>query len=97
MATLSDEEVIFEERQGNYITFNIKLRRVKTFGNCNDASIYFLGILPFVLILMTNVLPIWRKKAIVPIWKSDSIVEDEYVDIEFDTGCLRKLLTRYEW
>jgi valyl-tRNA synthetase len=27
------------------------------------------------------------KKAIVPMWSCNPIIEDEYVDIEFGTGC----------
>jgi valyl-tRNA synthetase len=29
------------------------------------------------------------RKAIVPIWSVIPIIEDEYVDIEFGTGCLK--------
>jgi valyl-tRNA synthetase len=39
---------------------------------------------------MTNVLLIWKAKTIVPICgRVIPIIEDEYVDIEFGTGCLK--------
>jgi valyl-tRNA synthetase len=45
--------------------------------------------LRFVLIQMTNVLLIWKAKRLFYLRKSYSIIEDEYVDIEFGTGCLK--------
>ena len=90
--TLSDEEVIHEERQGNlyYLEYNIEgsedtltiatTRPETIFGdtaiciNPNDARFTHLK----------------GKKAIVPLCnRVIPIIEDEYVDIEFGTGCLK--------
>ena len=90
--TLSDEEVIFEERQGKlyYIKYQIvnssdylvvaTTRPETIFGdtaiciNPNDERHFNLK----------------GKKAIVPIsGKIIPIIEDEYVDLEFGTGCLK--------
>jgi len=90
--TLSDEEVIFEERQGKLYFIKYKIegsedfltvattRPETIFGdsaiciNPNDERFsHFKG-----------------KKAIVPICgRIIPIIEDEYVDIEFGTGCLK--------
>ena len=90
--TLSDEEVIYEERQGNlyHITYGIQgsdeqltiatTRPETIFGdsaiciNPNDDRFKHLK----------------GKNAIVPICnRVVPIIEDEYVDIEFGTGCLK--------
>ncbi|MGO3707349.1 MAG: valine--tRNA ligase [Mesonia hippocampi] len=90
--TLSDEEVIYEERQGKlyYITYAIENSEEKLtiattrpetiFGdtaiciNPNDERFQHLK----------------GKKAIVPIVnRVIPIIEDEYVDVEFGTGCLK--------
>ncbi|WP_282121693.1 valine--tRNA ligase [Algibacter mikhailovii] len=90
--TLSDEEVIHEERQGNlyYLSYKIEgasetliiatTRPETIFGdtaiciNPNDDRFAHLR----------------GKKAIVPICnRVIPIIEDEYVDIEFGTGCLK--------
>jgi valyl-tRNA synthetase len=90
--TLSDEEVIFEERQGKLYFLNYKIegsedfltvattRPETIFGdtaiciNPNDERFTHLK----------------GKKAIVPIsGKVIPIIEDDYVDIEFGTGCLK--------
>ena len=90
--TLSDEEVIFEERQGKlyYIKYQIEnssdylvvatTRPETIFGdtaiciNPNDERHFNLK----------------GKKAIVPIsGRIIPIIEDEYVDLEFGTGCLK--------
>lgn len=90
--TLSDEEVIHEERQGNlyYLQYKIKdsddtltiatTRPETIFGdtaiciNPNDERFSHLR----------------GKKAIVPICnRIVPIIEDDYVDIEFGTGCLK--------
>jgi valyl-tRNA synthetase len=90
--TLSDEEVIFEERQGKLYFLNYKIegsedfltvattRPETIFGdsaiciNPNDERFAHLK----------------GKTAIVPIsGKVIPIIEDEYVDIEFGTGCLK--------
>ena len=90
--TLSDEEVIFEERQGKLYYIQYKLenstevltvattRPETIFGdtaiciNPNDERFFHLK----------------GKKAIVPIsGRIIPIIEDEYVDVEFGTGCLK--------
>ena len=90
--TLSDEEVIHEERQGNLYYINYKIegsddtltiattRPETIFGdsaiciNPNDERFTHLK----------------GKKAIVPICnRVVPIIEDEYVDLEFGTGCLK--------
>ncbi|WP_296637487.1 valine--tRNA ligase [Polaribacter sp.] len=90
--TLSDEEVIHEERQGNlyYLEYNIEgsedtltiatTRPETIFGdtaiciNPNDERFTHLK----------------GKKAIVPLCgRVIPIIEDEYVDLEFGTGCLK--------
>jgi len=90
--TLSDEEVIFEEKQGNLYYINYKIegsedtltiattRPETIFGdsaiciNPNDERFTHLK----------------GKKAIVPIVnRVIPIIEDEYVDLEFGTGCLK--------
>ncbi|WOC39762.1 valine--tRNA ligase [Polaribacter sp. HL-MS24] len=90
--TLSDEEVIHEERQGNlyYLSYRIEgaedtltiatTRPETIFGdtaiciNPNDVRFTHLK----------------GKKAIVPLCgRVIPIIEDEYVDIEFGTGCLK--------
>ncbi|RAR70154.1 valine--tRNA ligase [Flavobacterium aciduliphilum] len=90
--TLSDEEVIFEERQGKLYFLNYKIegtedfltvattRPETIFGdtavciNPNDERFSHLK----------------GKKAIVPICgRVVPIIEDEYVDVEFGTGCLK--------
>lgn len=90
--TLSDEEVIYEEKQGQlyYISYPVEnsdekltiatTRPETIFGdsaiciNPNDERFSHLK----------------GKKAIVPIvGRSIPIIEDEYVDMEFGTGCLK--------
>jgi len=90
--TLSDEEVIHEERQGNLYYINYKIdgsedtltiattRPETIFGdtaiciNPNDERFTHLK----------------GKKAIVPICnRVIPIIEDDYVDLEFGTGCLK--------
>lgn len=90
--TLSDEEVIYEEKQGNlyYLQYQIEdsedtltiatTRPETIFGdtaiciNPNDERFIHLK----------------GKKAIVPLCgRVIPIIEDEYVDVEFGTGCLK--------
>jgi len=90
--TLSDEEVIYQEKQGNLYYLNYKIegseehltiattRPETILGdtaiciNPNDERFFHLK----------------GKKAIVPICnRVIPIIEDEYVDIEFGTGCLK--------
>ncbi|TDY14100.1 valine--tRNA ligase [Meridianimaribacter flavus] len=90
--TLSDEEVIYEEKQGNLYYLNYKIegsddtltiattRPETIFGdtaiciNPNDERFTHLK----------------GKKAIVPLCnRVIPIIEDDYVDVEFGTGCLK--------
>lgn len=90
--TLSDEEVIYEEKQGKlyYVSYSLENSEEKLtiattrpetiFGdsaiciNPNDERFTHLN----------------GKKAVVPIvGRSIPIIEDDYVDIEFGTGCLK--------
>ena len=90
--TLSDEEIIYQEKQGNlyYVNYQIEgedtvltvatTRPETIFGdtaiciNPNDERFNHLK----------------GKRAIVPIvGRSIPIIEDEYVDLEFGTGCLK--------
>ncbi|MBW2962975.1 valine--tRNA ligase [Mesonia aestuariivivens] len=90
--TLSDEEVIYEEKQGNLYYINYKIegsddtltiattRPETIFGdsaiciNPNDERFTHLK----------------DKKAVVPVVnRVIPIIEDEYVDLEFGTGCLK--------
>lgn len=90
--TLSDEEVIYQEKQGNlyYLryavegsdeTLTIATTRPETI--LGDTAIY----------INPNdkrFTHLKGKKAIVPICnRSIPIIEDEYVDMEFGTGCLK--------
>ena len=90
--TLSDEEVIFEERQGKLYFINYKI----------EGSAEFLTIAttrPETIFGDTAICinpnderfsNLKGKKAIVPICgRVIPIIEDEYVDIEFGTGCLK--------
>ncbi|GAA3564599.1 valine--tRNA ligase [Snuella lapsa] len=90
--TLSDEEVVYEEKQGNFYYLNYKIegsddtltiattRPETIFGdtaiciNPNDERFFHLK----------------GKNAIVPICnRVVPIIEDDYVDMEFGTGCLK--------
>jgi len=90
--TLSDEEVIFEEKQGNlyYITYKIEgSNDVLTIATTRPETI--LG--DSAICINPNderFTHLKGKKAIVPIAnRVIPIIEDEYVDIEFGTGCLK--------
>ncbi len=90
--TLSDEEVIFEEKQGNlyYLTYQIE-------GSEDSLTIATTRpetILGDTAICInpndTRFTHLKGKKAIVPIAnRVIPIIEDEYVDVEFGTGCLK--------
>ncbi|PCH78386.1 MAG: valine--tRNA ligase [Flavobacteriaceae bacterium] len=90
--TLSDEEVIFEEKMGNlyYITYKIEgSDDVLTVATTRPETI-----LGDTAICINPNDPRFShlkgKRAIVPIAnRSIPIIEDEYVDIEFGTGCLK--------
>lgn len=90
--TLSDEEVIFEEKQGNlyYVTYKIEGGdEVLTIATTRPETI--LG--DTAICINPNderFSHLKGKKAIVPIVnRVIPIIEDEYVDVEFGTGCLK--------
>ena len=90
--TLSDEEVIFEEKQGNLYYLNYKIEgsdEVLTIATTRPETI--LG--DTAICINPNderFTHLKGKKAIVPIvGRIIPIIEDEYVDIEFGTGCLK--------
>ncbi|WP_136466334.1 valine--tRNA ligase [Flagellimonas onchidii] len=90
--TLSDEEVIYEERQGNlyYLAYQIE---------GSDEKVTIATTRPETILGDTAVCinpnderyhHLRGKKVIVPICnRIIPIIEDEYVDIEFGTGCLK--------
>ncbi len=90
--TLSDEEVIYEERQGNlyYLAYAIEE---------SDEKVIIATTRPETILGDTAICinpnderyhHLRGKKAIVPICnRVIPIIEDEYVDIEFGTGCLK--------
>ena len=90
--TLSDEEVIYEERQGNLYYLNYKIQdsdEVITIATTRPETI--LG--DAAICVNPNderYTHLKGKKAIVPLCdRVIPIIEDEYVDIEFGTGCLK--------
>ncbi len=90
--TLSDEEVIFEEKQGNLYYVNYKIEgsdEVLTIATTRPETI--LG--DSAICINPNderFTHLKGKKAIVPIVnRVIPIIEDEYVDVEFGTGCLK--------
>jgi len=90
--TLSDEEVIFEEKQGNLYYVNYKIEGsddVLTIATTRPETI--LGDSAICINPNdTRFTHLKGKKAIVPIAnRVIPIIEDEYVDIEFGTGCLK--------
>lgn len=90
--TLSDEEVIYEEKQGNLYYLNYKIEG-------SDASLTIATTRPETILGDTAICinpnderfaHLRGKKAIVPICnRIVPIIEDEYVDMEFGTGCLK--------
>ncbi|BDW91576.1 valine--tRNA ligase [Flagellimonas marinaquae] len=90
--TLSDEEVIYEERQGNlyYLSYAIE---------GSDEKVTIATTRPETILGDTAICinpnderyrHLKGKKAIVPICdRVIPIIEDEYVDVEFGTGCLK--------
>ncbi|MEL6304994.1 MAG: valine--tRNA ligase [Bacteroidota bacterium] len=90
--TLSDEEVIYEERQGllYYLSYAIK---------DSDEKVTIATTRPETILGDTAICinpnderyrHLKGKKAIVPIANREiPIIEDEYVDMEFGTGCLK--------
>ncbi|MDX1773829.1 valine--tRNA ligase [Oceanihabitans sediminis] len=90
--TLSDEEVIHEERQGNLYYINYKIEG-------SDDTLTIATTRPETIFGDTAICinpederfaHLRGKKAIVPICnRVIPIIEDEYVDVEFGTGCLK--------
>jgi len=90
--TLSDEEVIHEERQGNLYYINYKIEG-------SDDTLTIATTRPETIFGDTAICinpederfaHLRGKKAIVPISnRVIPIIEDDYVDIEFGTGCLK--------
>lgn len=90
--TLSDEEVIYEERQGNLFYLNYKIQD-------SDEVIVIATTRPETILGDAAICinpnderytHLKGKKAIVPLCgRVIPIIEDEYVDIEFGTGCLK--------
>jgi len=90
--TLSDEEVIYEEKQGNlyYLAYDIE---------GSDEKVTIATTRPETILGDTAIcinpnderyFHLKGKKAIVPLVnRVIPIIEDEYVDIEFGTGCLK--------
>lgn len=90
--TLSDEEVIYEEKQGNLYYLNYKIEGsddVLTIATTRPETIFgdtAICINP----TDERFSHLKGKKAIVPICgRVIPIIEDEYVDVEFGTGCLK--------
>lgn len=90
--TLSDEEVIYEEKQGNLYYLNYIIEGSEDF--LTIATTRPETILGDTAICINpndeRFTHLKGKKAIVPICnRVIPIIEDEYVDIEFGTGCLK--------
>ena len=90
--TLSDEEVIYEEKQGNLYYLKYKIEGTEdtlTIATTRPETI--MG--DTAICIHPNderFTHLKGKKAIVPIAnRAIPIIEDEYVDIEFGTGCLK--------
>ncbi|WP_298397059.1 valine--tRNA ligase [Flavobacterium sp.] len=90
--TLSDEEVIFEERQGKLYFLKYKIEGSEDFltvATTRPETIFgdtAICINP----IDERFTHLKGKKAIIPIaGRVIPIIEDEYVDIEFGTGCLK--------
>ncbi|MBG7613244.1 valine--tRNA ligase [Polaribacter sp. BAL334] len=90
--TLSDEEVVYEEKQGNLYFINYKIldsQETLTIATTRPETIFgdtAICINP----TDERFSHLKGKKAIVPICnRIIPIIEDEYVDVEFGTGCLK--------
>jgi valyl-tRNA synthetase len=90
--TLSDEEVIYEEKQGNLYYLNYKIEGTNdtlTIATTRPETIFG----DTAICINPNderFVHLRGKKAVVPICnRVIPIIEDEYVDIEFGTGCLK--------
>ncbi|MGB0837028.1 MAG: valine--tRNA ligase [Flavobacteriaceae bacterium] len=90
--TLSDEEVIYEEKQGNLYYLNYQIEG-------EDKSITIATTRPETILGDSAICinpnderyaDLRGKRVIVPIAnRSIPVIEDEYVDMEFGTGCLK--------
>ncbi|SFN29745.1 valine--tRNA ligase [Salegentibacter flavus] len=90
--TLSDEEVIYQEKQGNLYYLNYKIVD-------SDEMVTIATTRPETILGDTAICinpnderfkHLKGKKAIVPVCDREiPIIEDEYVDMEFGTGCLK--------
>ncbi|MDT0555963.1 valine--tRNA ligase [Patiriisocius hiemis] len=90
--TLSDEEVIYQEKQGNLYYLNYKIESSEDY--LTIATTRPETILGDTAICVNpndeRFTHLKGKKAIVPICnRVIPIIEDDYVDIEFGTGCLK--------
>ncbi|PCE63610.1 valine--tRNA ligase [Sediminicola luteus] len=90
--TLSDEEVIYEERQG--LLYHVSYKIAGTEDTLTVATTRPETILGDTAICINPDDPRYThlkgKKAIVPICNREiPIIEDTYVDVEFGTGCLK--------
>ncbi|MBZ9778265.1 valine--tRNA ligase [Psychroflexus sp. CAK8W] len=90
--TLSDEEVIYEEKQGKlyYVSYDLENSEEKlTIATTRPETIFG----DSAICINPNderFTHLKGKKAIVPIiGRSIPIIEDDYVDMEFGTGCLK--------
>lgn len=90
--TLSDEEVIYEEKQGNLYYLNYKIEGsddILTIATTRPETIFG----DTAICINPNderFTHLRGKKAIVPICnRVIPIIEDDYVDVEFGTGCLK--------
>ena len=90
--TLSDEEVIYEERQGNlyYLEYQVLNSDDKLVIATTRPETIFGDTAICINPKDERYKHLSNKKAIVPIGgKVIPIIEDEYVDMEFGTGCLK--------
>jgi len=90
--TLSDEEVIYEEKQGQlyFITYPLENSEEKLTIATTRPETMFGDSAICINPEDERFSHLKGKKAIVPIvGRSIPIIEDEYVDIEFGTGCLK--------
>lgn len=90
--TLSDEEVIYEEKQGNLYYLNYKIEgSADTLTIATTRPETILGDTAICINPNDERFKLLHgKKAIVPICnRVIPIIQDEYVDVEFGTGCLK--------
>jgi valyl-tRNA synthetase len=99
--TLSDEELIYQEKQGKlyYIKYKVEGENTATTDGLEDAYLTIATTRPETLFGDTAICihpederfkHLKGKRAIVPVVnRSIPIIQDEYVDVEFGTGCLK--------